>query len=141
MNANEKRKPTIEHLQPKSLGGGNDLENLRLCHPGCNNALGNRPHANKERMRENFQRGAAKVAATKAAAAPVKPTIAVKVKAAVPAPPAKVTPSRLATPAPGSVVASAPARRMTALEWHRLAFVATAAATFFAGLSLGMLVR
>ena len=60
MNANEKRKPTIEHLQPKSLGGGNDLENLRLCHPGCNNALGNRPHANKERMRDTRATGAAR---------------------------------------------------------------------------------
>jgi 5-methylcytosine-specific restriction endonuclease McrA len=32
----------IEHIQPRSLGGSNDLLNLGLTHPGCNGEKGRR---------------------------------------------------------------------------------------------------
>jgi hypothetical protein len=48
---NSKKAPTKEHLQPLSLGGTSDLDNLALCHPGCNRQLANRPREDKERMR------------------------------------------------------------------------------------------
>jgi hypothetical protein len=44
---------TIEHLLPLALGGTDDLDNLVLCHPGCNRHLGVHPPAHKERMRIN----------------------------------------------------------------------------------------
>ena len=49
---NSKKAPTIEHLIAQSLGGSNLLENLVLCHPGCNRLLGIRPLASKIKMRE-----------------------------------------------------------------------------------------
>ena len=33
---------TIEHIQPRSLGGSNDLLNLGLTHPQCNSEKGRR---------------------------------------------------------------------------------------------------
>ncbi len=47
---------TIEHLQALSEGGSWALENLRLCHPGCNRHLGVHPPEHKERMRINAQK-------------------------------------------------------------------------------------
>lgn len=32
---------TIEHIRPKSMGGGNEVENLALAHVYCNSARGN----------------------------------------------------------------------------------------------------
>lgn len=32
----------VEHIQPRSLGGSNDLLNLGLTHPGCNGEKGRR---------------------------------------------------------------------------------------------------
>ena len=49
--ARKTQAPTIEHLLPLSLGGTGRLDNLVLCHPGCNRQLGNRPRAEKERLR------------------------------------------------------------------------------------------
>jgi 5-methylcytosine-specific restriction endonuclease McrA len=49
---------TIEHLTPLSLGGTWALDNLVLCHVGCNRDLGDRPRAQKERMRINQPRRA-----------------------------------------------------------------------------------
>ena len=34
---------TIEHMNPKSMGGKNDLENLRLACSPCNLSRGNKP--------------------------------------------------------------------------------------------------
>ncbi|MEX0268300.1 HNH endonuclease [Leptolyngbyaceae cyanobacterium UHCC 1019] len=34
---------TIEHMKPKSMGGKNDLENLRLACRQCNRGRGNNP--------------------------------------------------------------------------------------------------
>ncbi|HEX8261857.1 MAG TPA: HNH endonuclease [Allosphingosinicella sp.] len=42
---------TIEHLRPKAKGGTWALDNLRLCHVGCNRHLGDRSREEKERMR------------------------------------------------------------------------------------------
>lgn len=50
---------TIEHLTPRSKGGTWALDNLRLCHVGCNRYLGDRTAAQKERMRINLPRAVA----------------------------------------------------------------------------------
>lgn len=42
---------TIEHRVPKAHGGTDDLENLVLCHVGCNRHLGANSAQQKERMR------------------------------------------------------------------------------------------
>ena len=52
---NSKKAPTKEHLIPRSDGGTDTLDNLVLCHPGCNKQLGNRPKADKLKMREKRQ--------------------------------------------------------------------------------------
>lgn len=44
---------TIEHYQALSLGGTWALENLRLCHVGCNRHLAANTPEKKERMRIN----------------------------------------------------------------------------------------
>ncbi|WP_420606572.1 HNH endonuclease [Novosphingopyxis sp.] len=44
---------TIEHRLPLSKGGSWALENLCLCHVGCNRHLGAHPPEQKERMRCN----------------------------------------------------------------------------------------
>ena len=45
---------TIEHILPRSKGGGDELANLCLCHPGCNRHLADHSPAQKERMRINL---------------------------------------------------------------------------------------
>lgn len=114
---NSKKAPTREHLQPLSVGGTDALDNLVLCHPGCNRQLGDRPRADKEKMRA---RRMAK------AAAPVA------LKAANSTPPAK--PKSLAVTKPS-------ANKAAALDWRTVAWIAIATATFFAGLSLGLALR
>ena len=42
---------SIEHKVPQSLNGTDDLDNLVLCHVGCNRHLGANPPEQKERMR------------------------------------------------------------------------------------------
>ena len=34
----DERGPSIDHIVPRSQGGGDDLANLRLAHWGCNRA-------------------------------------------------------------------------------------------------------
>lgn len=52
----------IEHIVPRSLGGGNDLRNLGLTHPRCNGEKGrnwdpkNRHRADPERYRQIVER-------------------------------------------------------------------------------------
>ena len=48
---NGKRSATIEHKLAKALGGTSHLDNLVLCHVGCNRHLGANPPEQKERMR------------------------------------------------------------------------------------------
>ncbi len=49
---------SIEHLIARSLNGPDILDNLVLCHPGCNRILGVRPLANKVELRERRRRKA-----------------------------------------------------------------------------------
>jgi 5-methylcytosine-specific restriction endonuclease McrA len=42
---------TLEHWNPRALGGTSAIENLRLCHVGCNRHLGANTPEQKERMR------------------------------------------------------------------------------------------
>lgn len=42
---------TIEHLNPRSLGGGDEMDNLAAAHRQCNCDLGNLPLSEKEAMR------------------------------------------------------------------------------------------
>lgn len=44
---------TIEHLTPLSKGGTWAMDNLRLCHVGCNRHLKDHSREQKERMRIN----------------------------------------------------------------------------------------
>ena len=105
--------PTIEHLQPKALGGGNSLDNLVLCHPGCNRQLADRPRLEKVRLRNRRMRRMERAAA-----------------AAIPA----VQDVNYA-PRPMSTAKS------VQRDWRTIALIAIAAAIFFAGLSLGMAIR
>ena len=45
---------TIEHRTARSQGGTWAMDNLVLCHVGCNRHLGDKPRAQKERMRINL---------------------------------------------------------------------------------------
>ena len=45
------RAATVEHVLPLSKGGSWGLDNLKLCHVGCNRHLANHDPAQKERMR------------------------------------------------------------------------------------------
>lgn len=49
---------TIEHIMPLSKGGTWALDNLRLCHVGCNRHLADHDPAQKERMRTGRARQA-----------------------------------------------------------------------------------
>jgi 5-methylcytosine-specific restriction endonuclease McrA len=53
---NSKKAPTYEHLIAKSRGGLSTVENLVLCHPGCNKQLSDRPLVDKIKMRERRRR-------------------------------------------------------------------------------------
>jgi len=108
--SNSKKAPTLEHLEPTSLGGSNALDNLVLCHPGCNRQLGSRPKANKLKMREKRLRRLK----GKAASNPLPKVAALgasRVKAVTHA----------------------------TNRWRTIAAAAIASALFFAGLSLGLL--
>ncbi len=48
---------TIEHILPRSLGGTNRIENLRLAHRSCNLAVANLPPDVKMSLAGNMQRG------------------------------------------------------------------------------------
>ena len=134
--ASEKRKPTIEHLEPTSLGGTDELGNLRLCHPGCNKHLGNRPRAVKERMREKRQLAVVKNKVKIAETAPASASSTAK--SVVPAPkPARPAPSERAPVVPPRAVAATEARLVA---WQRLALGSTGAALFLAGLVAGLLI-
>ena len=48
---NTRRSATLEHREARANGGNYDLENLVLCHKGCNKHLGTNTPEQKERMR------------------------------------------------------------------------------------------
>jgi hypothetical protein len=111
---NSKKAPTKEHLQPLSAGGTDALDNLVLCHPGCNRQLGDRAREDKEKMR------ARRIAKAAVSAAPGSAT------SSPPAKPKSVTPT------------TSSAARASPMDWRSVACIAIATATFFAGLSLGL---
>lgn len=45
------KRVSLEHLTPRSQGGGDDEGNLVICHQHCNKHLDNRPREQKEKMR------------------------------------------------------------------------------------------
>lgn len=51
---NSKKAPTIEHLEARANGGTDAIENLALCHPGCNKHLANKPIDKKMRIRAKW---------------------------------------------------------------------------------------
>ena len=53
---NKGKAATIEHIKPLSKGGNGALENLALCHVGCNRHLADRSGEEKRRMREAMVR-------------------------------------------------------------------------------------
>jgi len=53
---NRGKAATIEHVVPLSRGGTGAMDNLRLCHVGCNRHLGDRTAEQKEKMRINRER-------------------------------------------------------------------------------------
>ena len=114
---NSKKAPTKEHLQSLSADGTDALDNLVLCHPGCNRQLSDRPRADKEKMR------ARRIA-----------------KAAASAVPKAATSARSGRPKPVAIPKSA-AAKASPVDWRMLAWIAIATAAFFAGLSLGLAVR
>jgi hypothetical protein len=143
--------PTIEHLQPKALGGGNELDNLRLCHPGCNKQLADRTRAEKERLRERRIRRLERKAPVVPAPKETKAVEAIPIKAkpgvaqlstAAKAKPVMATPAPSVSVEPISShpVVPSPSTAAPAPDWQRVAMIATASATFFAGLCLGMLI-
>ena len=54
------RRRSLEHHLARTLGGTDDLANLRLCHDSCNRHLGERPPEQKLRMREKWHRETAR---------------------------------------------------------------------------------
>ena len=48
---NTRRSATVEHVLALSQGGTWALENLKLCHKGCNRHLGTNKPEQKQRMR------------------------------------------------------------------------------------------
>ena len=53
---NDGRAVTVEHHVPLSKGGTWALDNLRLCHVGCNRHLADNDPEQKERMRQPLAR-------------------------------------------------------------------------------------
>lgn len=49
-----KKHMTLEHIIPRSKGGGNDLANLAIVHKACNQVLGNMDKEEKLKMRKRF---------------------------------------------------------------------------------------
>jgi nitrate/TMAO reductase-like tetraheme cytochrome c subunit len=48
---NKRRSATIEHLTARAHGGNSAIDNIVLCHRGCNQHLGANTREQKERMR------------------------------------------------------------------------------------------
>lgn len=57
------KRTSIEHLNPRALGGGDEVENLVLCHHHCNVHLGDRPPEKKVKIRAKWHRETARIRA------------------------------------------------------------------------------
>jgi hypothetical protein len=96
---NSKKAPTIEHLQARANGGGQELENLVLTHPGCNRMLGTKPVEKKREIRAKLHANTARTASSKSGKATMPHTAGVAraatsiAKASVPARRVPATPS------------------------------------------------
>ena len=117
---NSKQAPTIEHLISKSNGGTGALENLVLTHPGCNQQLGNRPSADKIKMRERRLKKVGQKVISPTVACPTEGDPPIRAK------------SEVSKPTDFTTVQNED-------HWRRRAFIMTGATLFFAGLSLGLL--
>jgi hypothetical protein len=62
---NSKKAPTIEHVEARANGGTDALENLALCHPGCNKHLANKPKDEKLRIRAKWAASRQRTAAAR----------------------------------------------------------------------------
>jgi hypothetical protein len=62
---NSKKAPTIEHLEARANGGTDAIENLALCHPGCNKHLANKPKDEKLRIRAKWAASRQRTAAAR----------------------------------------------------------------------------
>ena len=113
---NSKKAPTKEHLVAQCHGGTDALDNLVLCHPGCNKHLGVRPKADKLKMRAQQKANRDKQAEAREKS--------------------QATVANRAT----SAMRGAAMPRPAPIDWRRVAMIATASAIFLAGLSLGLLI-
>jgi 5-methylcytosine-specific restriction endonuclease McrA len=52
-----KQRPTLDHIRPRSKGGGDEPENLQLAHAVCNKRKGNQ-WADRQGTRMRTQRSA-----------------------------------------------------------------------------------
>jgi 5-methylcytosine-specific restriction endonuclease McrA len=52
---------SIEHLVARSRGGGDELDNLVLCHDACNRHLADRPLEQKRLIRAKWHRNQARI--------------------------------------------------------------------------------
>jgi hypothetical protein len=119
---NNRKAPTKEHLLAQSLGGGDELSNLVLCHPGCNKQLGNRPVADKHKIRAKMIANRARLVANRVEAVP---------KPAVPSP-AGPTRSKAAD---GEVAHLKAALR----RWQIFALTSAGAVLFAVGVAAGLM--
>lgn len=129
-----RKAPSREHLLARSLGGRSTLDNLVLCHPGCNRQLGTRAVEDKRRMRAKRLAGDARRQDAAATAKPA-PKRTLPAETHHPAkPPSAPAPSRTAALEP-----ALPPLVLTLRQWQVLALTSTAAALLLLGVSLGML--
>ena len=109
---NSPKSPTVEHLEPKALGGADALPNLVLCHQHCNAHLRDHPKAKKLRTRAKWHAAYAMQQARR-----------------VQAPKAPIQ-----RPAPGSMA-------LPHFDpWRRIAIGTALLAAFACGLSAGLLI-
>lgn len=137
---NSKKAPTVEHLVAKSLGGSDAIDNLVLCHPGCNLHLADRSLEEKKKLRAKWHANTAKVLAASAKAQAKPPIAKPPVAPAVVSPRPMVLASALRSDKPAEV------RTRVADEvayWRRLALIGAGGVLlsfgFAAGLSAGLL--
>ena len=57
----QSRRISIEHLHPRSLGGGDEIDNLVLCHGHCNRHLRDHPREKKIKIQAKWLRETARV--------------------------------------------------------------------------------
>jgi hypothetical protein len=125
---NSKKAPTREHLVAQSLGGGNALDNLALCHAGCNRMLADKPLKQKQAIRAKMLANNARVAVKQTSAAP--PSVRVAAPKSVASPPRAPTLAADARQRDGGAQLR---------HWQLFALASTGAALFSVGLALGLL--